>query len=197
MRIQPKYIQLVGDAVIPLAGFFFWNWSLYFILLFYFLDVLASEVIQHLKSAKIIDYQGKQKKSVWRFYGILSFFALVLVISMIHFSLLLIQPSIHFLNELVTFWTYEEFGIQQGFLLLPIIAFGAYQQYKMYFLVPARQRTTQLETSWQRHLKTFAFMAGVTGIISLTSLVIVLPEVAYVGLIVAGVAAYRFFFPGY
>ena len=56
MRINPKYIQLVGDAIIPILGFFFWDWNLYFILLFYFLDMLTKEVLLHLKSNKINQY---------------------------------------------------------------------------------------------------------------------------------------------
>lgn len=197
MRIQPKYIQLVGDALIPLAGFFFWEWSLYFILLFYFLDILASEVIMHLKSSKIITYQGKPTKSVWAMYGVVSFLMVIIALVLVHVTVLLIHPSIHFWDELVKFWTYKELGIQQGYLLFPIIAFGAYQQYKLYFLAPAKQRTMRLQSMWKNHLKAFALIVAISGLFSVVSLMIILPELSYVVLVVAGVAAYRFFFPAH
>lgn len=195
MRIQPKYIQLVGDAVIPLAGFFFWNWSLYFILLFYFLDVLASEVIMHLKSKKIIHYQGKPRKSVWTIYGIVSFITLIITLFLVHLAMRMMHPTIDFWQELKEFWTYKELGIQQGYLLLPIVALGTYQQYKLYFLTPARQRTAHFKGIWRSHLKAFFLISGVSLLVAAVSQLILFPEVIYVALIVAGVAVYRFFFP--
>ena len=59
MRIQPKYIQILGDAVIPLLGFFVWNWNIYFILLFYLLDLLVKEVVIHFKSNRIVKFKAE------------------------------------------------------------------------------------------------------------------------------------------
>ena len=52
-----KLIQTLGELLIPLLGYFFWNWSFYFIALFYFLDLLASTCILPLKINKIEGYK--------------------------------------------------------------------------------------------------------------------------------------------
>ena len=40
------FIQIIGELAIPLIGFFFWNWSLYFILLFYMIENLFATYFQ-------------------------------------------------------------------------------------------------------------------------------------------------------
>ena len=64
MKLNPKIIQVAADAAIPLMGFFLWDWSLYFILLFYLLDLLASEIIAHLSARKIREYNGQKKREL-------------------------------------------------------------------------------------------------------------------------------------
>ena len=62
MRVNQKYVQSFGDALIPILGYFFWNWNLYFIVLFYLLDLIASEVFMYFKSKKILQVQGGKWK---------------------------------------------------------------------------------------------------------------------------------------
>jgi len=90
MRVQPKYLLLVSDALIPLLGLFVWNWSLYFILLFYLLDLLAREVLTHVKTKGIYKAQGLQKKQKWVRNGLLSGILFLTVVAGIHAALWLI-----------------------------------------------------------------------------------------------------------
>ena len=61
MNQRVKYVQLFTEALIPLLGFFMWDWGLYFILLFYFIDITTDEVFSHLKSKKIVAFKMIRK----------------------------------------------------------------------------------------------------------------------------------------
>jgi hypothetical protein len=193
VRISPKYIQLVGDAIIPLGGFFFWDWGLYFILLFYLLDMIASEVIIHFKSRKSIEYYGKGKKERFSF-GIQSALMLLVSVISIHAAMSFIQPGIDFKQELIDFWTYEELGMQQGYLLAPFIAYGAYLQYKTSFLMPAKFRTLIHAEIWKAHLRAFLLIVAASGIALGVSQVVELSQMIYVLVIVATSSSYQFYF---
>ena len=190
MKINRKHVLLFSEALIPVLGFFLWDWGLYFILLFYFIDILAQEVIMHLKSIKIIKAQEISDKSGWLKSGALSTFVVLAMISLIHVAVLYIEPSIDFIKQIELFWTYEEMGIQQGILLLPLVAFAAFSQYRMDFLMPKKEQSTNLNALWQKHLKALLTVIGCTGITIGLSQVVILPEVVYVLSIVGGIIVY-------
>lgn len=190
MRIKQEYIQLFGDAIIPLAGAFFFDWSLYFILLFYCLDLFATEAILHLKSKKTVEFRGISK-SEWSKRGIKSGALLLLVVVLIHVAIIFIEPGIDFKQQLYDFIMYKELGIPQGFVLVPLIAFSAYQLYRMKFLMPARFRTITLDQIWRPHLVSLIIMIGFAGLTIGISQLIVFPELIYVLAIVAISFAYQ------
>ena len=128
-----KYIQILFEGLIPLLGYFLWDWSLYFILLFYLMDLIVDEVFANLKSKHIIKAQSLPvKKGILN--GVEGFTLLIVIILGIHLTMPSIQSNIVFIDEIILFWTYEELGIQQGLLLVPLVVFGAYQKYKLEFL---------------------------------------------------------------
>ncbi|NRA11108.1 MAG: hypothetical protein HRT57_04030 [Crocinitomicaceae bacterium] len=190
MRLNRKYVLLFSEALIPVLGFFLWGWGLYFILLFYFIDILAQEVIMHLKSKKIIGTQSDSSVSDWRKSGISSAFLILAMICLIHISMFYIDPSIAFVKQIKLFWTYEELGVQQGYLLLPLVGFAAFSQYRMDFLMPKKEESAVLLILWQKHLKALLTVIGFAGLTIGLSQVLVLPEVAYVLSIVGGIAVY-------
>jgi hypothetical protein len=190
MKMNRKYVLLFSEALIPILGFFFWNWGLYFILLFYFIDVLAQEVIMHLKTKKIIGAQEISSSSNWVKSGALSAFVVLALISLIHVSMFYIDPSINFMKQVELFWTYEEMGIQQGYLLLPLVGFMAYVQFRTDFIMPKMEESTVLEMMWKMHLKALLTIIGCVGITVGLSQIVVLPEVVYVLCIVGGIAVY-------
>lgn len=181
MKLNPKYVQLVGDALIPLLGFFLWNWSLYFILLFYFLDLISSEIIVHLKSKKTIEFQGVSGlKLDWLKWAFISTTCLFLAIIMIHFATYFIVPGIDFKKETIAFWKYEEMGIQQGYILFPLVFFVSYQQYRMMFLMTGRFRNNQVVLMWKKHIAPLILIIAFAGVCLGISWFFHLPEIIYV-----------------
>lgn len=175
----------MGELAIPLLGFFWLDWDLYFILLFYLLDVCATEVFYQLKLAKIITFQ----KTAPSFFQRISTVILVLFIGVFaHIMIYRLYPDIAFFDAFIDFLTYEEEGIPiaQGYLLLPLIIFGNYQQYKMFFLLPNRFRTIPLTTLVTSRRN--ALIAAYVGITLTTSIVyfIDVPEVIILIAFVAG-----------
>lgn len=130
------YIKIIGEALIPLVGFFLWGWSLYFILLFYIIDIFVSEFLLHLKTKKIKSYSEKITTKEWLFLGSISGGCLLILLCMIHVSVKLIHPTIDFTTEIWAFLSYEEMGIAQGVILIPLIVFMGYSSYKAEFLLP-------------------------------------------------------------
>ncbi|MDP5011972.1 MAG: hypothetical protein NWQ47_12145 [Crocinitomicaceae bacterium] len=191
MKIQPKYIQLIGDAVIPLLGFFLWNWSLYFILLFYIIDLLLIEVVMHLKTKKTLQERTTEDKSIWYKQGILSTVLFVVNCILIHLAVQELHPTIDFQQEALAFWSYKDMGIEQGYILLPLLIIVAYQKYKMEFLMPGLFRTINLQAIWKEHKKAniiqLAFIGLAFGVFSFISP----PEWLVILLIVAISSGYK------
>lgn len=134
-----KFIQAIGEAVIPLLGFFYFEWNLYFILLFYFIDLVTTEVFLHLKINQILKFQSvRSYPKKWKINTVLNSLLVVAIIIGTHLTIQLLYPGISFEQQFVDFVMYEEAGIPipQGFILLPIVVFGNYQQYKTMFLRP-------------------------------------------------------------
>ena len=189
-QLNPKIIQLIGDAVIPLLGFFWWNWSLYFIVIFYLLDYLSNEVILNLKSKKITTYQEINSK-IWIKKASLSFLLFLLGIVLVHLSMKMLHPKIDFYKEFIEFLSYKDMGIAQGYFLLPLIALVGFQRYKMEFLMPARFKTLTIPNLWSSHFKMqFILIGCVAFTIGFQSL-IALPEIVYIIGIVVVTSLYQ------
>jgi hypothetical protein len=132
-----KLINAIGEAVIPLMGLLFFDWGIYFILLFYFIDLVATEVFVYIKVNKIIRFQRINFSFSIR-YGRLIFntFLMLMVIVIAHLAVYFIVPDIDFLLQINAFLSYEEAGIPipQGYILLPLVILGNFQQYKTLFV---------------------------------------------------------------
>lgn len=191
MKINPKYIQLAGDALIPLCGFFLWDWNLYFILLFYFIDMAADEVILHLKSNKIVKSQGSEYKLNWLKYGLMSFFSFVFALILIHFSMMFIEEGINFKVEALAFWNYEEMGMKQGVLLIPLVFLVGLMQYRMEFLLPAAYRKVNINFLWKKHILALFAIIAISAFFLAFSQFVILSELVYVLFVVVAISAYK------
>lgn len=191
MKLDPKYLQLLSEALIPVLGFFLWDWSLYFILLFYFIDMIANEVVMHLKSKKICEFDSFEERTRWIKFGMLSLIALVTVIIVIHFAMIFMVEGIEFQKEIKAFWNYEEMGIKQGYVLIPLMFLVSYQQFKMEFLMPAKFRKIKLQPLWAAHIKALLVVLGFAGLCLGLSLLIGIPEVIIVVGIIAFTTLYK------
>lgn len=130
-------INAIGELIIPLMGFLFLDWGIYFILLFYFIDLVVTEVFVYVKVNKIIQFQKINFPFRWH-YGrlMLNTFLMLIAIVSAHIAVCFIVPDIDFILQIHNFLSYEEVGvpIPQGYILLPLVVFANFQQYKMTFI---------------------------------------------------------------
>jgi hypothetical protein len=153
---QQKLLLAISEAVIPLLGFFFFEWGLYFILLFYFLDLFTTEVFLHVKAKKIIDFNAAATlKKPWLLFGLTSIFIAISTVFISHIVMRVIAPEISFYEECITFLMYEEAGvpIAQGYILLPLVFLGNFQQHKLFFLMPAKYRVLNIATIFKARIR--------------------------------------------
>ncbi len=125
-----RLIQAIGDAAIPLMGYFWWNWSLYFIALFFILDLVFQTIVEYLK-------MNKSKGDVSKTNALQWLFLTLALIAVLHLLVLTQNESIQFLIEIWNFLKYTDLGgIPQGLILFPLLALVNYQRYKIEFLQP-------------------------------------------------------------
>ena len=190
MRVNPSYIQLIGDLLIPILGFLFWDWGLYFILLFILFDTITFEFFQHVKSYRII-HENKLSPRNWIIWGGVSFICFSVFLIILHFAIHFTIPSINFLTELWLFWSYEDVGIQQGYLLLPILLFSGYTNYKQTFLLTNQMKTLTLNQLWLPNMKQHVIRIGASVFWLCLASLVTLPITFWVLLVLLSTAAYR------
>ena len=145
----------------------------------------------HLKTKKTLQERTTEDKSIWYKQGILSTVLFVVNCILIHLAMQELQPIIDFQQEALAFWSYKDMGIEQGYILLPLLIFVAYQKYKMEFLLPGLFRTINLQAMWKEHKKAniilLAFIGLALGVFSF----IAPPEWLLILLIVALSSGYK------
>jgi hypothetical protein len=192
MKLNPKFIQVVADAAIPLMGFFMWEWNIYFILLFYLLDLFATEIIAHLSARKINEYHAQKQLDLKQ--PLISLVLFMVSLFVVHVFVAAAVPGIDFKKEALAFWSYEDMGIAQGYILIPLILFVAIQRYRMEFLMRGKFRTIQLFMFWQHHFRMYFMLIGGVGIALGLALILVLPELVYVLAAIASTTLYTLYF---
>jgi len=186
------YIKIIGEALIPLIGFFLWGWSLYFILLFYIIDLLVAEFLLHLKTKKIKSYSEKITPNEWILLGSISGGCLILLLCAIYFSLKIIHPTMDFKSETWAFLSYEEMGIAQGVILIPLILFMGYSAYKSEFLIPQLYKYLPPQSLLKSRI--FALIVAILSavIAGVLALFFNFPDVVYLVSIVVVTSAYQY-----
>jgi hypothetical protein len=106
---------IFGDALLPLVGFFFWDWGFYFITLFFLFDLGIRTLFLNKKIAllpSIVLPKGFFLKGI----GLV-----ILEVSLLHLLVYFSINPISFTAEIWAFLSYEELGIAQGILLIPLL----------------------------------------------------------------------------
>lgn len=131
-------VQAASEAVIPVIALFMLDWGTYFILLYYFLDLIISEVVVHFKIKKILRYRKGHSfyKTELKRATIISLFAVIAFIILCHIALNRYDQTFYFYKEFIGFLQYKELGvpIPQWVLLVPILILASYQQYQLFFI---------------------------------------------------------------
>jgi hypothetical protein len=91
-----------------------------------------------------------------------------------------ISPNIQFLKELISFWNYKDMGIEQGYILFPLIAIVGDQRFKMEFILPKRFQTVTMLELWKPHLTGHLILIGSIAFVIGLGGFIILPEAAYI-----------------
>lgn len=123
-------IQLIGELVIPLLGFFLWDWSLLFILLFYLLENLffsyfRIETVREIKKQILKKDQPRNSKILFK-----SLILWLIECVLVHLFILLIYPNQSLPKEWIKFFMYQDLGIPQGIILLPLLYFASKMKMK-------------------------------------------------------------------
>jgi hypothetical protein len=191
MRVNPKYIEVLGDTIIPLLGYFLWEWNLYFIVLYFILELIFSEAFLHLKFYKIHAFKKLNKS--WLLQGITGFLALTALIIFIHIGFTFLIPTIDFKSQLSLFLSYEDMGIAQGYILFPLLFISGYQKYKMEFIRMKKYETVTIQNVWKSQLIKYFFVFLLIGFCFVMMLVGINNSLIYLAVILLASACYKIF----
>ncbi len=159
MNPHGQKIQLLADLVLPLIGYYFWGWNVYFILFFFALDLVAQLYFTYLKSRKIVRFQQVNYPVFLLGSAFLGY--LTASILLVIFMPYIVKGS-DFYKEFSSFLSYKEMGVPQLILLLPLIFVGGYMNYKVTFLQPKKYTTDNILFLWKDQLiNSCALLIGV------------------------------------
>jgi len=167
-RIE-KISILLGDVVLPLMGYFFWNWNLYFILLFFILDQLARVVFLPWRM-KLTELNASEKRNQLLKASFLFITEVIIIHSVIYFQ----SPSIKFGEEFGRFFHYKDMGVEQGYLLFPLVFFGEWMRInnELKLNIVGQKQKAILAKSLKNAFVRISFFALILGVLSL----ILVPE---------------------
>lgn len=185
-------IQTLLEAVIPVIGYFEWGWDLSFILLFYLLDALLAFGIFIAKGTKRLKYSGNAtERTVFTKHSLLAFALFTAAISGIAVSITFLNPELDWWKRIVHFLTYEEWGIGQGYVLIPLVVLNGVMVYRQQFLTPTRYRTLEMRAITQPFVVQGLALTGTAVILLGTTALIQFPEEILIAAFILGTSAYR------
>jgi hypothetical protein len=140
-----RTIQIIGELAIPLLGYFFWNWSFSFILFFYIIENLfllyfRIETIQNVKSTILKAKRIVDIKLLLFFLGLW-----IVEFALIHFLLKIIATNKNLMNAWQDFFLFEDMGVPQGFILIPLLYFASRMKMKQDIVIEIKKINTKLD----------------------------------------------------
>ncbi|MDO7609693.1 MAG: hypothetical protein MUQ68_02475 [Crocinitomicaceae bacterium] len=109
------FSALLGDVALPLIGFLFWDWGFYFISLFFLFDLLFRTLFIK-RRLKPIDELKNRRAIIFK-----AFLFTFLEVILIHCIVVGAFPHTNIGDSFIYFLTYQEMGIAQGVVLLPLL----------------------------------------------------------------------------
>lgn len=190
-NIKLRIVQVILESTLPILGYFYWNWSFYFILLFYFLDFLVSSIFIIIKAKKINKYSNYREKT--SFLNVLfSFFLVSLFIFLAVLTLQNQYSNFSFYKETMNFILLEDMGLPQGIFLFPLVIYAGYMNYKTQFIMPKKYTFLTVKTLYNHYnlglllcVVSFALAFSVTNFVQI-------PELLSILLLVFGVGLFSF-----
>lgn len=189
---QSAIFQTVLEAALPLAGYFYWHWDTSFILLFYLLDWILFLAINSVKAKKRFAYSGlvTEKKHAFRTLLLGSVFLFVTCFIVI-LNMQLLQPTFHFTDRVIAFLMYEDIGIAQGYVLLPLLLLNGISVYKQQFIRPELYKYLTMGQLINESSKQGLLLLACAGLFFGVSLFKQLPEEILLFSTIIGTTGYR------
>lgn len=144
---QVTLVLLIAELLIPVLGYFFWNWDYSFILLYYAFDWLFFLIFQGVKIRKRLEISpsSNERNQALRALLIYSGSFILGIICIVYVSER-VDPNFNFSDRFIAFMRYKDMGFEQGYILIPLCFFNAYNAYKRQFQLPkAAERFTVAE----------------------------------------------------
>lgn len=141
--------EILGEFLLPLLGYLFWDWDLYFILLFIIFDYLIRMLYAFWRP------QTRHTNLLLR----PALFLLTFLV-MSHFYMVLTEPTWRFKTAFSDFFWYQDFFIPQGLILIPLLIYTEHSRHRMERIVTGTfDAANQLKKTGNRMLyATVVFM---------------------------------------
>jgi hypothetical protein len=186
--------QTILEALIPILGYFYWEWDASFILLFYFIDWILFWTLSLLKARKRIQFSELESEKQLASKHLAIALLCILSTSLAVFYLLPnLHPTFSWKERIWAFLTYSDMGIQQGYILIPLMMLSGYLTYKQQFLLPQLYRKFSMSYFTQESIKQGLILSLVFGIVLVISSFQPFPDEVLLFGTVGGVIAYRLF----
>lgn len=186
--------QTLVEGLIPILGYFYWEWDASFILLFYLIDWLLFWALSLLKARKRIQFSGLNSEKQLATKQLSIAFLFILSTSL---ALFYILPNIHAIfswkERIWAFLTYSELGIPQGLLLIPLMILSGYLAYKQQFLLPQLAKKVGVSYFTKEPFKQGMILTIIFALVLWVSYFYQFPEEVLIFGTVGGVIAYRLF----
>lgn len=187
-------VQTLFEALIPVLGYVYWNWDLSFILLFYLLDYVLAFGIFVAKGCKRANHAHDAAESRLLIRRVAAGFGLmVAACSAIGLGVVFLQPDLNWPQRIVDFLLYEDMGIAQGYVLVPLLLLNGILLYRRDFLATARYRLQNMEAITRPFVKQGLILLGSAGIFLGAAALITFPQEVAIFALIAGTSAYRWF----
>lgn len=183
------FIQVSLEAALPLFGFLFWDWSLYFVTLYYLLELISDQFFIHFKASAIKKEQGVIKSSIVIELSMILFLALILILA--HLVILFIHPEYDLWTAFLDFMRYEEMGIQQAYLILPLVFFAGWQQYKIQFLNQGAAKVILLSDLLKKQQQKYYLLLVFTILCLILAYFLIRKELVYILLLIGSSTLYK------
>lgn len=184
--------QTCIEALLPILGYFYWSWDASFILMFYLIDWLLFWVLTLFKARKRIDFSGNETEKHLATKHLAIAFCCILSTSLaVFFTLPNIHTGFSWTERIWAFLTYSDMGIQQGFILIPLMVLSGYLTYKQQFLLPQLFRKYPVNQFTQEGVKQGIILSFAFGITLAVSYFIQIPDQVILFGTVLGVVTYR------
>ncbi|MBP5982420.1 MAG: hypothetical protein KA734_01770 [Fluviicola sp.] len=189
---QSAIFQTVLEAALPLAGYFFWHWDTSFILLFYLLDWILFLAINSVKAKKRFAFSqlAIEKKQAIRTLLLGTAF-LIITCFVVLLTMQLLQPTFNFSERVVAFLRYNDMGIEQGYVLLPLLLLNGISVYKQQFIRPELYKYLTMGQLINESSKQGLLLLACAGLFLGVALFVQLPEEILLFSTIIGTTGYR------